>query len=284
MFNLSSITPKTLPLSQYEYKLSHPYGLVEEGLFEHVLNIVNPVNHFVIEIGAGDGTNYSASRNLIERHGYKALLVEPDVSRAAQLFAKYEGSSKVQTMRSRITRGGMVAILNEASAPRNPALLALDCGGTDYHIWEALIHEFRAEVVAIKFNGSFGPSQEFVVDYQDDFAWKGDDYFGASFATLVAFGEKNGYRLIHCTSVGDNLVFVRKEHAGHFPSCWMRPEDLYQVPQYGKNGRAPNGKGHPASTQNTTAWERFWCKTRYALMTVPRKIVYANHDPKGHTK
>ena len=283
-FDLSAISPKTLPLTPFERKLTQPNGIVEEGLFEHIVNVIHPQNRFCVEFGAGDGTNYSFARNLVEKHGYSAFLIEADPELSARLTKKYEDSTKVKTLRSFLSKENIVKLFEDAHVPENPAVICIDIDGNDFYMWEALSAKYRPDVLCIEFNASYGSDKEFVIPYKEDFCWKGDDFFGASFATLVNFTEKKGYKLIHCTSAGDNLIFVRSELASKFESGKMRSKDLYQIPQYGKNGRGPNGKGHPASPITTSTLERLWLKARYRLMAVPRKIVYAKHDPKGHAK
>jgi hypothetical protein len=282
MFALSRIAPKPLPLSPFERKLT-ANGLVEEGLFVHLLGLIEPKNRFCVEIGAGDGTNHSLTANLIAAHGYRALLLEADDRSAERLIAKYRGTSNV-AKRCFVSPDNIVSVFREAGVPAEPALVCIDIDGNDYYVWQALAPHYRPDLVCIEYNPSFGPDREFVIPYKDDFVWSGDDFYGASFATLVGLGDRLGYQLIHCTAAGDNLVFARRELASRFPGASLPAREMYQIPQYGRNGRAPNGKGHPASTRTSTALERLWFRLRYGLMAIPRKVVYARHDPKGHRK
>jgi hypothetical protein len=278
------IEPKTLPLSQYEFKLNHPFGVVEEGLFEYLMSVAPPAHAAIVEFGTGEKDGFALSKSLVERHDFSAVLVGANEEIATALAASEISAARVKAIEKFENRDGLAGALRASGIPQNLAILCIDINGNDLHIWQALANEFKPDFVCIEFNGSWGADKEFAIPYSADFEWAGDDYFGASFATLVAFGESQGYRLIHCTSAGDNLIFAREGVAEKFPSSKLPARDLYQVPQYGKNGRAPNGKGHPVSKHGTSALERLWFKTRYTLMAIPRKIVYANHDPKGHSK
>jgi hypothetical protein len=123
----------------------------------------------------------------------------------------------------------------------------------------------------IEYNASYGSEKEFVIPYNPSFMWAGDDYFGGSFSSMVKLGEKKGYVLIHCLGGGDNLVFIKKEFSLLF-TVPQKASELYQLPQYGKNGRAINGKGHPVSKVNSSWVYRLFCKVRYAVMTPVRRI------------
>ena len=284
-FNLmSKIAPKQLPLSVYERKITPTNGIVEEGLLEHIFSVIQPKNKFCVEFGAGDGTNYSFTRNLIEQHGYSALLIEADEKLSTALTEKYASLPKVKTIRSFLSRENIVSLFQSAEVPAEPALICIDIDGNDYYMWQALSEYYRPDVLCIEFNSSFGPDREFVIPYREDFSWNGDDFFGASMKTMVDLGSKLGYALIHSTSAGDNLIFVRNDHAHLFSNPKLSAREMYQLPQYGKNGRALNGKGHPASPHTTSLMERLWYRMRYQLMAIPRKVVYAKLDPKGHRK
>lgn len=278
------LAPKNLPLSSYERKLTRPNGNAEEGLLEHLFSVHAPAEKFSVEFGAGDGTNHSLARNLIERHDFGALLIEADEKLADALMAKYRSNPRVKPVRSFITRDNIIGLFRQAAVPQRMALLCIDIDGNDYYVWEAIASEYRADFVCIEYNASFAPGEDFVIAYDEGFSWAGDDYYGASFSSLLRLGEKLGYRLIHCTSAGENMIFASEDIAGKFPSAPMAPESLYQLPQYGRYGRAPNGKGHRASHRTTTKGERLWYRARYHLMSLPRKLLSTTHDLKGHRK
>jgi hypothetical protein len=284
VIDLFGLAPKTLPLSPHERKVTRPNGIVEEGLMEHLFSVHAPAEKFCVEFGAGDGENFSLARNLIERHGFGALVIEGDETMAETLIGRYRSNPRVRALRAFVSRENIVSLFRQANVPARMALLSIDIDGNDYYLWEAIASEYRSDFVCIEYNASFAPGREFVISYDAGFRWSGDDYFGASFSSLVRLGETLGYRLIHCSSGGDNLIFASADIAEKFSSSRMAPEALYQLPQYGRFGRAPNGKGHPASERTTSKRERLWYRARYYLMSLPRKALSATHDLKGHRK
>jgi hypothetical protein len=125
--------------------------------------------------------------------------------------------------------------------------------------------------VCIEYNPGHAPPARFHIDYDPAFQWRGDDYYGASFQSLVDLATAKGYRLAHVSSNGDNLHFVANEVANHFQVAPEGEESRwYQVPQYGVRGRAPNGKGHPISRRNSTLIQRLAAGLRWCLLAPGR--------------
>ncbi len=263
--------PRKLPLSHLEKKITRPNGIVEEGLIAGITAIAGTGPRFVVEFGAGDGHNHSFARNLVENHGYGALLIEGDPVLAGKLNGKYAGNSQVATLESFVTKENIESLFRAHGVPPEPDVLVIDIDGNDYHLWEA-IRSFRPNVVCIEFNPSFPPPELFILPYQEDFGWAGDDYYGASMQALVDLGKTKGYELIHCTSGGDNLFFVKKELFPMFGIGNNSPAAMYQLPRYGRFGRAANGKGHPTSARNSSLRQRLKNKTRYYFLSVFRKL------------
>ncbi len=271
--------PKTLPLTQYEKKLSTKNGVVEEGVIKHIFEKIEPTHHFAIEFGAGNGVDHTFVRRLIENNWY-SLLIEGGEKLGTELVQNYKGHPKVKAIKSFVTVENIESLFTQASVPRDFDFLLIDIDGIDYWIWKA-ITAYRPKVVCIEFNSGMGPDLHFTVDYQPSFCWQGDDYVGASFATLCQLAQEKGYELIHCTSSGDNLIFVLKEFADRFERL-ANISDYFQMPQYGKYGRAINGKGYPASVKNSNAFQRSFYFLRYYVMALPRKFVYTYSKLQGN--
>jgi hypothetical protein len=268
---LEFMSPKDLPLTRHERRISEPGGVIEEGVMEHLLSVVPPVTRYCIEFGARDGSR-AHTRRLVEHHGFGACYIEGDPGAAARLQANFSARSDVAAISSFVTRENIEGLFASAGVPPEPWLLVIDIDGNDYHVWKAIEH-YRPWFVCIEFNASYGPEADFVVDYRPDFIWRKDDYFGASIKPMVELGKAKGYALIHCTSGGDNLYFVRNDFFGRFGITDNSCEAMYQLPQYGRAGRARNGKGHPASERNTTDLQRLGFRLRYRLLAPLRRVV-----------
>lgn len=263
--------PKILPLSCFEYGIRKSSGPIEEGLYQHLMNVVPPETKYCIEFGARDGTT-AHTRGLVEEHGFSALYIEGDPGAAERLesnFADYPGVTAIQSF---ITAENIESLFKQAGVPERPYLLTIDIDGNDYYVWKAITH-YHPIFVCVEYNASYGPESDFVIDYDPEFMWQKDDYFGAAITPFVLLAKDKGYELIHVTSGGDNLFFVDREHFTSFGIDDNSPERMYQLPQYGRNGRAANGKGHPAAARNTGMLDRMFYRIRYRLLSPMRRVV-----------
>ncbi len=249
-------------------------GIVEEGLIAYIITKIGQSDliKFCVEFGAGDGSNHSFTRNLIENHDWKAFLIEASSSLAPKLLEKYKDSESIITKNSFITQENILDLFKNGNVPKNLGFLCVDIDGNDYYVLEKILENYIPQIICVEFNSSYGPNTEFKINYDPSFVWSGDDYFGASFASFNKLCEQFGYSLIHCTNGGDNLFFVKDKFASKFEKWKKSPEEYYQLPQYGRRGRAINGKGHPASSKNTSSAQRLLFSLRYFAMNPPRKI------------
>ncbi len=269
LFN--NMFPKQLPLSQYEKKMSDNREVVEEGLIEYLLEVIPPKETFCIEFGAQDGLGVHV-KNLIRNYRFSALLIEADEKMAELLKENYKDFPTVNTVNAFLSRDNIEHLFSNNNVPKRPYMLVIDIDGNDYHIWQA-IKKIEPIFVSIEFNASYGPSERFVIDYDENFRWSGDDYFGASIRSMVELGRGKGYELLHCTSGGDNLYFVRKEFFPEFNIEDNSIDAMYQLPQYGRYGRSRYGKGHPTSKRNSRKLERIFNALRYYVFSIPRAYV-----------
>jgi hypothetical protein len=167
------------------------YG--EDGILDIIFGHIGTTGRFCVDIGAHDGLSESNTRLLIEQ-GWTGLLMdkEPASSEVVREFISVENINEV---------------LAKYAVPKEFDFLNLDIDGNEYWIWQAL--EWTPRVVCVEFNESIQPAIRQVIKYDPGFVWRGDDYYGASFAALQALGQTRGYTLI--TVCGGNMIFVRKD-------------------------------------------------------------------------
>ena len=268
---LSRLSPRELPLSKYERFVSNDRVSPDEGVIEYLMNRIKPECKYCIEFGARDGLRAHTSF-LIQKYSFSAMYLEGDQEAAARLVQNFADNPGVRTEQTFITRENIEDIFRRNEVPESPFILLIDMDGNDYYIWESITH-YSPQVVSIEYNPGYRPPERVVIDYEKDFVWSGDDYYGASMQSLVDLARKKGYQLVHCSSGGDNLFFVKDEY---YPLLGIQnnfEDRLYQLPQYGKNGRASNGKGHPISKRNSTFIQRAAAHLRYRIYSIPRKLV-----------
>jgi hypothetical protein len=273
----NAFRPRSLPLSKFERRISGKNSVVEEGVFDFFINALPEIPKFCVEFGAGNGTDYSLVKRLIQK-GWGAFLIEASPKLFAGLSALYKNLERVKISDSLITAENIEKLFLDNGVPEDIGILCIDIDGMDYHVWNA-IRAFNAALVCIEYNASFGPREKFVAEYRPDFCWGGDDYFGASFSALVELAKMKGYRLVHCSSDGDNLFFLQEKYLRKLSEALLpialkeNLEDYFQWPHYGRNGRSPSGKGHPISIKNSDGEARRTAKLRYRFFAPLRVLL-----------
>jgi hypothetical protein len=125
-------------------------------------------------------------------------------------------------------------------------LISMDLDGNDYYFVEKLLSSgVTPTVFIVEYNARFIPPIRFIIDYDDNHQWAGDDYFGASLASYSDLFRKHEYFLACCNITGANAFFVRDECREAFSDIPDRIEQLYASPKYFLSGL--DVSGHPPS-------------------------------------
>lgn len=102
----------------------------------------------------------------------------------------------------------MSGILDKYNVPLNIDLISIDVDGQDYWIWKYL--KYRPRVIIIEYNPNFhNIEQRLTVAYNEQHAWDGTKYYGASYGAMVALGKEKGYVPVYAN--GTNVFFVQRE-------------------------------------------------------------------------
>lgn len=177
----------------------------EDGVIEAILECLPERNRWCVEFGAWDGRHCSNTRNLIDAHGYSAVLIEGDPVKARALRAALSERAGVVTIERVVGFAGddrLDAILAGTPIPRDFDLLSIDIDGTDHAVWEAVV-ECRPKVVCIEFNPTI-PLPVRYVQPADPRVSR-----GSSLAAMVELGRRKGYGLVAVTE--SNAFFVLTE-------------------------------------------------------------------------
>jgi hypothetical protein len=178
----------------------------EDGILAKMLDLLPVRDGWCVEFGAWDGIYFSNTRNLIEKRGYSAILIEPNQERFADLVKNYSGNSSVITLRHfvGITRDdNLDHILADKPIPKDFDVLTIDIEGNDYHAWDAM-SVFTPKIVHIPFNPS--------IPTEVDFTQRPDPNVsqGPSLLALTQLASRKGYEL---TCVNRNSAFfVRSKY------------------------------------------------------------------------
>lgn len=182
--NIKSVVPKSL-YSQYG----------EEAFIQFIFeNIGTRSKHFV-DIGANDGAFLSNTRALLDRHGWKGLMI--DGAHENELVNKHF-----------VTRENVLEILKKYNTPIEFDLLSLDIDGNDYHILEKILTKYKPRVIISEYNAEHPVDESKTIEYDPKFVFEANDYYGYTFLAGKKLAEKNGYKIIHQHSAL-NLFYLR---------------------------------------------------------------------------
>lgn len=185
------------------------------------------------------------SAYLLRDCGWRGLLIEGDDRSFEALRERYAHSEGVRLEHRYVTAEDVVQILVAHDVPAEFDLLSIDVDGNDYWLWKAL-DVYRPRVVVIEYNASHAPPERWVMAYNPTHRWKGDNYFGASLASLTALADVKDYALLATDTCGVNAFFLRRDLLARSAFGERTPQQAYHPPGYiGASGALghPDGEG-----------------------------------------
>lgn len=199
----------------YEFKVFSQFG--DDGIIQHLINEIKPINNTFIEFGVGDYSECN-TRFLLMNNNWSGFIIEGD-KKAVEKIEKWGDLWKydLRVKKAFITKENINGMLKE-SGFKDVGLLHIDMDGVDYWIWETIdCSELNPSIVILEYNSAFGGKRAITVPYKEDFnrtdAHYSNLYWGASLKALVNLSKKKGYKFIGCNSAGNNAYFVKKEIA-----------------------------------------------------------------------
>ncbi|MEO6233219.1 MAG: hypothetical protein ABJB11_01805 [Ferruginibacter sp.] len=150
-------------------------------------------------------------------------------------YAAVLDNKQLQIKNSFITKDNICKLFEELQVPGDLDFLSIDIDGNDYWVWNELA-TYKPRVVAVEYNASVGPHIEWVMPYNENHVWNGQEvghYFGASLKSFELLGVNLGYSLVGCNLTGANAFFVRNDLVT--PALFASPftsENHYEKPMY----------------------------------------------------
>jgi hypothetical protein len=148
-----------------------------------------------VDIAACDGMTKSNTLALYRR-GWTGCAVEADPARFADLARAYRKFPGVVLVRTWVSPENVCAVLRSAGVPQEFDFLNLDIDSYDRDVLDALLQEFRPQLVCAEINEKIPPPIEFSVRYAPGHRWGGDHFYGQSIATLAKVARDRGYGLV----------------------------------------------------------------------------------------
>ncbi|MBN9204240.1 hypothetical protein [Methylibium petroleiphilum] len=198
--------PESTYLKKYARNVMSQGG--EDGIVEQLLKVLgsHAESKWCVEFGAWDGKHYSNTWNLINHHGYNAVMIEGSRTRFQDLLATYGAAPQVVCVNRIVSFAqgpdSLDSIFAETRLPRVFDLISIDIDGNDYHVWDSL-KSYAPRIVVIEFNSTIPNDVVFVQDMN----FKVNQ--GCSLLALIELGQTKGYELAYVTHL--NAIFVRAD-------------------------------------------------------------------------
>ena len=229
-------------LAGYGYKVFSQSD--EDGIIHEIFQRIGYTNKTFVEFGVGDGLENNTLALLYD--GWNGLWIEGSKNYCSQITTKFAQLIKDQVLivkNAFITRENIDVLIKSSIKAGEIDLLSVDLDSNDAHILRA-IKSISARVVVAEYNAKFGPSIDYCMAYDEGYAWRKTDRFGASLKHLERTLSEKGYSCVGCNIVGTNAFFVRNDILG---DKFMEP---YTSERHFENARyelVGLPSGHPSS-------------------------------------
>ena len=198
-------------LGDLEFRIFSQYG--EDGIINYLSGLVSAEERSFVEIGVEDYTEAN-TRFLLTHRLWRGTII--DASGAHVRTVEDTGlrwKYGVEPLVSFVEPDNLETSLDAADVPDTIGLLSIDIDGMDYWVLESM-HR-RARIIVVEYNSLFGPHATVSLPYIRSFDRRSHHYstlyFGASLGAFDFLLRPRGYRLIGCTTAGNNAFFVHEE-------------------------------------------------------------------------
>lgn len=232
------------PLIAYGHKVYSQCD--EDGIIAEIFRRIGRTSSVFIEIGCGNGIENNTHALLLQ--SWKGVWIDGNRKNISGIQNSLGNSyrSRLVLKEALVTPenindvldGCLVDLLEDQN--QRVDFFSIDVDSYDLAILRQM--ELRPRVICAEYNAKYPPPIEVEVPYAPDQGWCGDDYMGASLASICRQMTTHGYRLVACNVSGVNAFFVEEDLAGHFEEASI--EALYMPPRYQLCLR---NSGHPPS-------------------------------------
>lgn len=205
-------------LTQYQKKILSQYG--QDGILNKIFDILGITNKYFVEFGSNANDDGEGNTANLRKRGFNGLLMDK-TDKPYSIFCPnkiYEKKYEIEY--EFITAKNINNIFEKYNVPNEFDLLSIDIDGQEFHVWNNLSPKYRPRVVIIAINNIFPPGVDRVMDFDENWSWKGDEFFGSSISAMKNLGLKKGYSLVSiCCS---DLIFIRLDLTYRENKCIFR--------------------------------------------------------------
>ena len=209
----------------------------EDSIIDEITKRMGITKGKFIELGVGNGKQNNTLSLLAQ--GWKGLWIgNEEIIFKPRKNLKFINSWITKENINQIISPNLSFFNSEIDCKNNDIdLLSIDLDGNDYYIWDRILSSgVNPKIVIAEYNGTLGPRANWIMPYQEFNDWKSrkDNYFGASFLSLVNLFKKYNYFPVCCNSdTGVNLFLVKENFKIKFKEIQnLQLDDIYESPHY----------------------------------------------------
>jgi hypothetical protein len=182
----------------------------EDGIIEEIFNRIGVVKKKFIEVGIETGVECNTTYLLYK--GWSGLWIEGNANFKNSIennFSNYLQSNLIVEFEKVNPQNINKIISRNHEEFEEIDLLSIDIGTHTYHTLKQ-INCINSRVIVLEYNAKYGPSIEWISEYNSNSLWDGSDYYGASLTAFEKILHSN-YKLVCCNITGANAFFVRND-------------------------------------------------------------------------
>lgn len=215
----------------------------EDGIINEIFNRIGTTNKKFIELGVQDGKECNS--HLLLNIGWKGLWIEGSEEYCNRIkigFKTSIDSGDLVIANRFITKDNINLIFKENGFLNDIDFLSVDIDGNDWYILKAILDakEIVPRVICTEYNPLIPPSKDpddystdWIMEYKEDWVWRGDDCHGASLSAMYHLLKKYNYQLVGTCINGVNAFFVKQDITGDkFPKESMASYTFYNPWRY----------------------------------------------------
>lgn len=189
------------------------YGQVDEdGIIQEIFRRIGIKNHTFIEIGCGYGLENN-TRYLLKQ-GWSGIWIDGNQENINYINGNFLNSigTRLEAKCCYINKDNVNSVIWPSSVidDREIDFLSVDIDGNDYHVL-SVIDQVNPRVIVVEYNAKFPPPFDWVMPYNSDHIFQGDDHFSASLTAYTRLMKSKKYSLVGCGIGGSNAYFVRDD-------------------------------------------------------------------------
>jgi hypothetical protein len=155
MIKLKPWTPTVLShiykILKLEYKSKKLDGSFagEYKALKNLVNKMNTLNDFIVDIAASDGWTQSPTYPFF-KEGWPGFAIELDPLKFSCLSFLYAKFPEVSLIRNKVTPSNVVSLMEGCNVPKDFAILNLDIDSYDLHVLHSLLKAgFRPNIISM---------------------------------------------------------------------------------------------------------------------------------------